>query len=189
MRGTLPTSVGRVPGTRPATTDEEDPRMLYTVGYQHYSPDQLRALLDRLRVGLLVDVRSSPNSRKKGYSRKALESFFGERYLWQGLELGGRGNGPTAAGLAWLRTMDANAPSPLMLMCLEYLPGDCHRYHQIALPLATAGVECWHVVDEEAIETLQVKRALETDPPDYQCRALADVELHEVMDGFKTVTT
>lgn len=46
--------------------------MIYTLGYQRHTPDTLSALLDSLRVESLIDVRSSPSSRKPGFSRKAL---------------------------------------------------------------------------------------------------------------------
>lgn len=40
--------------------------MIYTVGYQRHTQETLIALMDSLRIDLLIDVRSSPNSRKPG---------------------------------------------------------------------------------------------------------------------------
>ena len=145
--------------------------MIYTIGYQRLNPSTLAALLDALQVQLLIDVRSSPNSRKPGFSRKALETQLGLRYEWRGDRLGGRGDGPTKAGLDEL----AGETRTVMLMCLEHLPGDCHRYHAIALSLAARGVDCWHVVADEVLETAEVTRALASDECRYSCLSLADV--------------
>ena len=133
--------------------------MIYTIGYQRLNPSTLAALLDALQVQLLIDVRSSPNSRKPGFSRKALETQLGLRYEWRGDRLGGRGDGPTKAGLDEL----AGETRTVMLMCLEHLPGDCHRYHAIAVPLFDRGIECRHIVDAEVVPTAEVMRAMHSE--------------------------
>lgn len=145
--------------------------MIYTVGYQQHSPESLRALMDALHVDVLIDVRSSPSSRKKGFSRKSLQCLLGTHYEWRGDRLGGRGKGPTANGLAELETESRT----VLLMCMEHLPGDCHRYHAIAAPLAKRSVECWHVVGQECIETKQVARALASSDCRYDCASVADM--------------
>jgi uncharacterized protein (DUF488 family) len=148
--------------------------MIYSIGYQGMSPQALLAVLDALKVEALIDVRSVPSSRKPGYSRKALQAALGARYEWRGDSLGGRGDGPTVDGLAALELEDR----AVMLLCLERLPGECHRYHAIALPLADRKIEVWHVVGDEVIETLQVKRALASEAAGkgctYDCAGLAD---------------
>ena len=149
--------------------------MIYTVGYQRYTLDSMRDLVDAIGVDLVIDVRSVPSSRKLGFSRKALSDAFGARYTWRGERLGGRGGGPTQSGLAEL----AADPRDVLLMCMEHLPGDCHRYHAIALPLAERQIECWHVVDQELIETAQVSRAIASEAAGdgcvYDCVSLSDV--------------
>ena len=148
--------------------------MIYTIGYQQLTPDRLAELMRDLHIDLLVDVRSVPQSRKKGFSRKALTARFGVHYEWRGDVLGGRGDGPTLAGIVTL----ANEKRNVMLMCLEHLPGDCHRYHAIALPLAERHVACWHVVDQELVETAQVTRAIASEAAGdgcvYSCASLPD---------------
>jgi uncharacterized protein (DUF488 family) len=142
--------------------------MIYTIGYQRITPDYLANLMDSLRVDALIDVRSVPQSRKKGFSRKALASRFGARYEWRGDTLGGRGDGPTLRGITDL----ANEKRNVMLMCMEHLPGECHRYHAIAVPLKVRGVDIWHVLDDEVIETSEVMRAIASEASGQSCTYL-----------------
>ena len=148
--------------------------MIYTIGYQNLTPPQLRNLMDSLRVDLLIDVRSVPRSRKRGFSQTSLLALFGTRYEWRGDRLGGRSPGVTKAGLDELASDKRN----LMLLCLEHLPGDCHRHHAIAVPLDKRGVACLHVVDNEAVPTYEVTRALDSAQHGdcaYSAFSLADV--------------
>ena len=140
--------------------------MIYTIGYQQLTPGRLAELMRDLHIDLLVDVRSVPQSRKKGFSRKALTARFGVHYEWRGDVLGGRGDGPTKAGLAAL----AKESRAVLLMCLEHLPGDCHRHHAIAIPLQELGVACRHVVDAEVVPTEEVTRALKSAANGGECR-------------------
>ena len=133
--------------------------MIYTIGYQQLTSDRLAELMRDLRIDLLVDVRSVPQSRKKGFSRKALTARFGRFYEWRGDVLGGRGKGPTETGLAAL----AKEPRTVLLMCMEHLPGDCHRFHSIAVPLFDRGIECRHIVDAEVVPTSEVMRAMNSE--------------------------
>ena len=148
--------------------------MIYSIGYQTLTPDYLSNLMDSLRVDVLIDVRSVPQSRKKGFSRKALAARFGARYEWRGDVLGGRGAGPTLKGITDLAT----EKRVVLLLCLEHLPGQCHRYHDIALPLKRRGVDVWHVVDQEIVETSEVLRALASEESGqgcvYSCASLSD---------------
>ena len=131
--------------------------MIYTVGYQQHTPESMRNLLDSLQVELLIDVRSSPNSRKRGFSRKALQVYFGARYEWRGDRLGGRGKGPTVDGLDEL----AKEKHTVALMCMEDAPGDCHRHYQIGLPLARRGIEVRHVCGNEVTEPVELQFAID----------------------------
>ena len=47
-------------------------RAFYTIGYEGTSPRQLIGILERQNVLLLVDIRSNPWSRIRGFSRKKL---------------------------------------------------------------------------------------------------------------------
>lgn len=46
--------------------------MLFTVGYERRSPEELVALLGDHGVEGVVDVRETPRSRRKGFSKRAL---------------------------------------------------------------------------------------------------------------------
>lgn len=130
---------------------------LYSVGYNRIDPDRLRALLRHLDVGMLVDVRSIPSSRRSGFSQAQLGRTFSE-YRWAGKELGGRPPGVTAEGLRllmrFLRTQN------VMIMCMEDAPGDCHRHHTIAVPLLAQGIDCVHVFGDHLIRASELQRAI-----------------------------
>ena len=49
-----------------------------SIGYEHATPAALIAELRRAGVGLLVDVRAVPNSRRPGFSKKALGAALDE---------------------------------------------------------------------------------------------------------------
>jgi uncharacterized protein (DUF488 family) len=69
---------------------------IFTVGHGARSEADLIRVLEANQVGLLVDVRRFPGSRKHPhFGQKALESSLkahGIRYVWLGMELGGRRN-------------------------------------------------------------------------------------------------
>lgn len=45
---------------------------LFTIGYEGRSQDEYFALLSEAGVSLLLDLRANPNSRKKGFAKRAL---------------------------------------------------------------------------------------------------------------------
>lgn len=53
-------------------TSKRSAGILYSVGYQGRSADQLVELLTMMRVDVLVDVRLTPRSRKPGLSKRKL---------------------------------------------------------------------------------------------------------------------
>jgi uncharacterized protein (DUF488 family) len=48
---------------------------LYTIGYEQASIDDFVATLRTAGVELVIDVREQPLSRKKGFSKKALNAL------------------------------------------------------------------------------------------------------------------
>lgn len=142
---------------------------VFTVGYAKLTPTQLRKLVRDLKV-TLIDCRTYPSGRvKRGFSRADLEKLLGARYEWAGQDLGGKGGGPTTAGLKWL----AKDRRRLLLLCQEHAPGECHR-HQIALDLAKRGVKVCHIYEEEAIDAVELQRAIDEDDG-YEYENLAEV--------------
>jgi len=79
--------------------------MLFSIGYQRMTADDIEALLKELQIDLLVDVRAKLVSRKPGFHHTTLTRRFGARFHWTGDVLGGPGGGGvhTQAGLDWLR--------------------------------------------------------------------------------------
>lgn len=141
--------------------------MIYTIGYDHMQLPDLQAIGKHFGITSLLDVRSIPFSRRPGFSRAALEKAFPNCYCWMGQDLGGRPPGVKRYALDQLalRTWDT-----AMLLCKEESPGDCHRYHTIALPLLRDyRVDCIHIYQDELIETSELAAAVEEDR-NYLCR-------------------
>src|SRR3989304_1954407 len=46
--------------------------MIHTIGYAGHSPDSFAERLQRLHIDTLIDVRYSPISRRRGFSKSAL---------------------------------------------------------------------------------------------------------------------
>lgn len=140
---------------------------LWTVGYAKMtSQRELGALVERLNA-VVVDVRKKPISRKPGFGIQQLEELFGSDYLWMP-DLGGlpssEQTGSKQVDMARLRAESSSSFSPLwkrwergsdrlasiriagraplILLCQEESPGDCHR-HLIVL---RSGIMARHVV-------------------------------------------
>lgn len=143
--------------------------MIYTIGTARLPITRLDALMVRLGA-TIIDVRSSPRSRVRHYSRTALDARYGPRYRWMGDVLGGREPGVQGVGLQWLRE---HAAEPLLLLCMEEAPGDCHRHHAIAEPLRHAGLEVYHFYRNEMVETADLAESIRTQEP-YPCWLVAN---------------
>jgi hypothetical protein len=132
---------------------------IYTVGYENLAPEQLARCAAALGA-VVVDCRTKAWGRVKlGFGREHLREMLGGRYVWRGSDLGGRGAGPTGAGVDWLIGLESE-PAPLLLVCKEEPPGDCHRHHRIALPLAARGVEVRHIYRDEVFTATELQRAI-----------------------------
>lgn len=136
---------------------------IYSIGYQRLTYTELEAAMAALHA-TIVDVRSVPNARNPLWRRGRLESVFGGRYLWAGDRLGGRGAGPTDEGLDWLRFRDR----PVILMCQEEAPGDCHRHHRIAMPLLQHDkdpIEVRHIFRDVVFTASELDKEIRTGEP------------------------
>ncbi|HEX2294147.1 MAG TPA: DUF488 domain-containing protein [Actinomycetota bacterium] len=146
---------------------------VFTVGHGTRATEELAALLASAGVGLLVDVRRFPGSRRHPhFAREALaESLpaLGVAYEWRGEELGGRRSRDRSGSRhpAWrndafagyadhmdtpvfraaLERIETEARSGVRLavMCAETLWWRCHR-RLIADALVLRGVEVVHLV-------------------------------------------
>lgn len=121
--------------------------MIYTIGYQGITVADLLMVMDNRDIGLLVDVRSRPYSRKPEFNKNRLIEQLGSRYVWKGDILGGLP--PKGASrphiedsaIGWLSSQTDN----VLLMCMERHPCDCHRYLEIGVRLKKMGVDSVHI--------------------------------------------
>jgi uncharacterized protein (DUF488 family) len=121
--------------------------MIYTIGYQNTSMDELKHIMKDKAIDLLVDVRSVPYSRnpmKKDFNKERLIELLGKKYVWMGNICGGR-EGPVKP--ACFTALERLFAKNLLLMCMENHPCDCHRFHSIAITLDQNGVEVIHLFD------------------------------------------
>jgi uncharacterized protein (DUF488 family) len=145
---------------------------IHTVGHSTRSADEFLTLLATYEVGLLVDVRQYPGSRRYPYfAREALASSLAEadiQYVHE-VDLGGRrqsrGDSPNLywqnasfrayadymAGDPFLaalaRLIARAAEQTTAIMCAEAVPWRCHRW-LIADALVARQVEVVHILDE-----------------------------------------
>ena len=107
--------------------------MIYTIGYQALTPEQLLATVQLLGAKL-IDCRENPRSRKKGFGSLQLGRLLADvDFVWGGNVLGGRGN-VTPAGIKGLRKYYQDEGPHCILMCMEDHPEDCHRHIDITGP-------------------------------------------------------
>ena len=106
--------------------------MIYSLGYQNLTPAKLARLVKRLDA-LLIDVRSSPRSRKPGFGGRQLEALLPGRYRHEP-GLGGRAPIDLDRVRAIREAHDGAARPNAILLCLEELPSDCHRHTAICRP-------------------------------------------------------
>jgi uncharacterized protein (DUF488 family) len=121
---------------------------LYTIGYEdHPTPGSLVAALQHAGVRRLVDVRELPNSRRRGFSKKALAAALSDggiayvharplgnphRDLYRAGRLA-EGEAAYRAHLTapeaqeTLAYLQATLDTPTCLLCLEASPEHCHR--------------------------------------------------------------
>jgi len=163
------------PGTMP------DPRRpmpgIFTIGHSNASSGAFVALLQRHAIGLLVDVRAAPYSRRHPQFRRetlaAALDLAGIRYRWLGAALGGlrapRGasvhtaltepaHQAYAAHMADVDFLDAvdklvdvGARHRVALMCAEADHRHCHRQF-IADALTARGVIVTHIGHGDSLE-------------------------------------
>lgn len=144
----------------------EHPIPIYTIGYGNRTVDELVAILQQYGIHYLIDVRSSPYSRfKPEFGKEALEQALRPhaiRYVFLGQELGGRPADPDCfiegkidydrvrekpfyqAGIKRVRTA-WEKQLPVVLMCSELRPQECHRAKLIGETLVNLGLSVQHI--------------------------------------------
>jgi|SRR5579859_3017251 len=54
---------------------------LSTIGYQHHSPETFLDVLQQAGIARVIDIRQLPFSRKRGFSKKALQQALAEQQI------------------------------------------------------------------------------------------------------------
>jgi uncharacterized protein (DUF488 family) len=133
--------------------------MIKTIGHSSHPIGRFIDLLKAGGVALLVDVRSTPYSRRfPQFGRERLGKALAEAgiaYAWEGAALGGMpkeggsyeevANRP-AFKEALGRVIEQGAATTLCLMCAEKDPLDCHRTVLVARRLAERGAAVDHLL-------------------------------------------
>jgi uncharacterized protein (DUF488 family) len=134
--------------------------MIYSIGYQRLTPEILKETLRSHNITLLIDVRSTPYSRKPQFNRKKLEQRFGlNAYVWKGDILGGKFGPALETGIDFLCQLDRVGNQALM--CLENDPRDCHRYQDIGIRLLQHDIDIIHLHDGITETTSQILKAIQ----------------------------
>jgi len=148
--------------------------MIRTVGHSNHTIDHFIGLLKAGGIEVVVDVRSTPYSRRfPQFGRERLTqslSGAGILYRYEGAALGGKptdgaGYDVLAArpefGQALDRLITGAADATLCLMCAEKEPLDCHRTVLVSRRLAERGVEVEHLLaDGRRLPHAAVEEAL-----------------------------
>lgn len=148
---------------------------IYTIGYGQREIEALIAVLREHEIAYLIDVRSQPYSRyKPDFSKKALAGHLeaaGIRYVFMGKTLGGRPQEPAcydASGKIDYAKVEAQGfyragierlqkahrqQLPVVLMCSEGKPENCHRSKLIGKTLTAANIPIAHIDENDQLIT------------------------------------
>lgn len=152
---------------------------LWSIGHSVHPLERFLGLLGRHGIEAVADVRTTPFSRfNPQFNRRAFERGLGEagiRYLFMGVELGGRPDGDEfyddeghvlygrmaegplfESGLAGL--LDEAGRSRVAMVCSEEDPAECHRFLLIARVLYGRGVEVAHIRKDGAVQRTEEVR-------------------------------
>lgn len=115
--------------------------MIYTIGYSTRTLPEFLRELERRRITQLWDVRSSPWSRNQPFNANQIERWAeraGIYYRQAGRVLGGQSevalDDPRYIE-ALDQLLDASCKEPLVIMCAEGDPTQCHRTWDIGASL------------------------------------------------------
>jgi uncharacterized protein (DUF488 family) len=148
---------------------------IYTIGYGARTLEEFVALLQERQIQFLLDVRSKPYSRyKPEFSKAELERHLkakGIQYVFMGDSLGGQPSDPdcyTAGGKVDYEKIKRKPfyqdgigrlqqawqqHRPVVLMCSEGKPENCHRSKLIGETLAVLGIEVAHIDENGSLLT------------------------------------
>jgi hypothetical protein len=154
----------------------DDLRPLYSIGHSNHDWPGFLALLQRAGITAVVDVRSSPYSRRlPHFTRDALEPGLraaGIAYVFLGDQLGGRPQDSSVYGpdgrvdyekvrktFAFQHGLERLVQGlerfMVAMLCAEEDPLDCHRGLMIAPALRDVGIAPLHLHKDGSVETSQ----------------------------------
>ena len=144
-------------------TEPTKSAVIKTIGHSNHPILRFVDLLKKGGIELLVDVRSTPYSRRfPQFGRERLIQTLaaaGIDYRWEGAALGGKpGTGESYDALAARpefkdavgRLIARSGERALCLMCAEKEPLDCHRTVLVARRLAERGASVEHLLADGA---------------------------------------
>ncbi|GAC1566342.1 MAG: DUF488 domain-containing protein [Ktedonobacteraceae bacterium] len=148
---------------------------IYTIGYGNRPIGDFIKLLQKYDIKFLVDLRSQPYSRyNRDFQKDALEHHLKRhqiRYIFMGDTLGGRPEDSSCytddgrVDYTILREKDFYQRSisrlyaawekqlPIVLMCSEMKPQECHRGKLIGNTLVEQGMDVTHIDESGNIKT------------------------------------
>jgi len=148
-------------------------KVLYTIGHSTHTAEELIGFLKIYKITAVVDVRSTPYSRKNPqFNRESFSSLLKENnieYVFLGKELGARPEDPNSYidgkvkfdllaqtelfqdGLN--RIMQGMDNYCITLMCAEKDPLTCHRTILVCRHLAARGINIKHILEDGNLES------------------------------------
>ena len=146
---------------------------IYTIGHSNHTGEHFISLLQRFRIDLLVDVRSTPYSQWHPQFNKEQFSLFLKAnnigYLFLGRELGARSDDKSCyidgqvqyallartplfqSGIECV--LERSEQFIIALMCAEKEPLECHRSLLVGKALADRGKRLCHIHANGRLET------------------------------------
>ncbi|MGM0510076.1 MAG: DUF488 family protein [Thermoplasmatota archaeon] len=128
-------------------------KKIYTIGYEGRPMEEFFKLLSEKGINHLIDVRTSPYSRRSEFNKENLkDTLFNKSILYKHMGvMGGLGEEDyheMMKGEEWKESFqeikDLASKGPTVIMCLEKDPMRCHRRH-IADKLKEEGWEVVHL--------------------------------------------
>jgi uncharacterized protein (DUF488 family) len=156
------------------TNYPEDQDFIFTIGHSNHSTETFIKLLSEAEIQVLVDVRSHPTSKfASQFDTKQLKKDLvtnGFKYLFMGVELGGRPKGEefydddghviyslvatTSLFLQGIDRLEKGIQSyRVAIMCSEENPLDCHRRLLVGRVLRHRGIILYHIRGDGTIQT------------------------------------
>lgn len=148
---------------------------IYTIGHSNHTKEKFLDLLNAAKIEVLIDVRSTPNSRWAAFANRDIlkEILKSARihYIYLGDVLGGRPSDSDSydhqTGKADFqaiqekeyfrggikRILGGLKRYKVCIMCAEEDPTSCHRNLLVADSLRRAGVQVFHIRGDGRIQT------------------------------------